>query len=46
VSGSGIGLAICKKIVESMGGKILIEDSIDNGTVFKITLHHNLVAAA
>jgi signal transduction histidine kinase len=37
VSGSGIGLAICKKIVESMKGKIRIEDARNGGTVFRLT---------
>ncbi len=35
-TGSGIGLAICKKIVESMGGKISIEDGQEGGTVFRL----------
>jgi signal transduction histidine kinase len=34
--GSGIGLAICKKIVESMEGKIFIEDNPTGGTVFRM----------
>ena len=33
-SGSGIGLAICKKVVESMKGKIRIEDAANGGTEF------------
>jgi signal transduction histidine kinase len=37
-SGSGIGLAICKKIVESMNGQIKIDDRPGGGTIFKITL--------
>ncbi len=36
--GSGIGLSICKKIVESMGGKIRIEDRPEGGTIFRILL--------
>ncbi|MFN8323262.1 MAG: ATP-binding protein [Chitinophagales bacterium] len=44
-SGSGIGLAICKKIVESMGGKIKIEDAEDSGTIFRIILPADLVQA-
>lgn len=36
--GSGIGLAICRKIVDGMGGTIAIEDHDSGGTVFHITL--------
>ncbi|MFN8286597.1 MAG: ATP-binding protein [Chitinophagales bacterium] len=36
--GTGIGLAICKKIVDNMKGKIWIEDSPLGGTKFCITI--------
>jgi signal transduction histidine kinase len=36
--GTGIGLAICKKIVDSMNGKIWIEDSPLGGTKFCISI--------
>ncbi len=36
--GSGIGLAICKKIAETMNGRIAIEDNHSGGSVFRIIL--------
>ncbi|MBX2833844.1 MAG: PAS domain S-box protein [Micavibrio sp.] len=36
--GTGIGLAICSKILENMKGKIEIESEIDKGTTFIITI--------
>lgn len=36
--GTGLGLQICKKIIQKMGGKISIQSQIGVGTTFTIDL--------
>jgi two-component system sensor histidine kinase HydH len=37
-SGAGLGLAICRRLVESWGGRIAVESVLERGTTVRITL--------
>ncbi|MDB5284620.1 MAG: hypothetical protein JWO06_3695 [Bacteroidota bacterium] len=41
-SGTGIGLSICRKIVDSMNGKIWVEDNPEGGTTFKFVFKQTI----
>jgi len=46
VAGSGLGLLICKELLEAMGGSIAVERPRDGGCLFRISLRPRLAAAA
>ena len=36
--GMGIGLALCKSIIQAHGGTLTVHDRIPSGTIFRFTL--------
>jgi signal transduction histidine kinase len=40
--GSGLGLALCKELIEKHGGKIWVTSKIDKGTIFYFSLPNNI----
>lgn len=44
--GMGLGLALCKSIVNAHGGQISVHDNVPNGTVFRFTLKEEEVNLA
>ncbi|MDO4962005.1 MAG: ATP-binding protein [Eubacteriales bacterium] len=44
VQGTGLGMAITKKLVDLMGGEIFVESELGKGTTFTILLEHRIAS--
>jgi signal transduction histidine kinase len=44
-TGSGLGLALCRRLVESLGGQIAVESRLGHGTTFRFTIPVAIVDA-
>ena len=44
-SGTGLGLAVCKKVVDRLGGRITLNSEVGEGSTFSITLPQNCADA-
>ena len=42
-AGTGIGLATCKKIAESMGGSISVDSVVGEGSIFRVKFHKSVI---
>ena len=40
VNGMGVGLSVCRTIVESHGGLLWADDNLSRGTIFRFTVRH------
>jgi len=43
-SGLGIGLSVCRVIIEAHGGRLQAEDNPEGGTIFRFTLPRSATA--